>query len=592
MENFNGHRTSGEAKRPGESGGPQGDSALRGQHQGGNPRVEPDQGPHEKCLTDGADGGTGTAPARSAELPGKIRQAAAYCRLSREDGDRPESDSIGNQRKLLAEYAVQHPELEIREFYVDDGYTGTNFDRPAFRRMLADIERGAVSCVLVKDLSRFGRDYIDAGRYLERWFPEHGARFVAVTDNIDSARGAYDMMMPLKNLFNAQYAKDISQKVKSALRTKQRQGEFIGAFAGYGYRKDPGNHNHLLTDPVAAATVRRIFSLFEGGAGKLRIAKLLNQEQVPCPSEYKRLMGERYRNGRRLEKTACWTYSTIHRILSCELYIGNLEQGRDQRTRVHGPAKRMDKSDWVITPGTHEPIIAREQWDRVQTLLRRTARTPLFGQSVSLFAGFLKCGDCGRAMAKETGGGQTRYVCGSYKRCGPGICTQHSIRQDALEKIVLTDLNRIVASVPNLRALAERVIRDAPGSEGIPTQRKRLNTALTRVRRLKQSTYEDYREQLIAKGDFLRYRADYESQERALERQLAGLKAEEPEEPQATSPWVRELLRLGRLAALDRVTVAETVREIRVFEDGSVEITYRFSEELGPLLADREPAEG
>ena len=215
--------------------------------------------------------------------------------MSREDGDRMESDSIGNQRKLLEAYIENHPELVMAECYADDGYTGTNFQRPAFQRMLRDIENGRIRCVLVKDLSRFGRDYIETGRYLERWLPEHGARFIAVTDNIDSDRGAYDMMMPLKNLFNTQYARDISQKVKSSLHAKQQRGEFIGAFASYGYCKDPQNHNRLVIDPPAAEVVRRIFTLFENGMGKIRIAKQLNEEGIPCPSEYKRLTGEKYR---------------------------------------------------------------------------------------------------------------------------------------------------------------------------------------------------------------------------------------------------------------------------------------------------------
>ena len=184
--------------------------------------------------------------------------------------------------------------------------------------MLRDIGNGRIRCVLVKDLSRFGRDYIETGRYLERWLPEHGVRFIAVTDNIDSDRGAYDMMMPLKNLFNTQYARDISQKVKSSLHAKQQRGEFIGAFASYGYCKDPQNHNRLVIDPPAAEVVRRIFTLFENGMGKIRIAKQLNEEGIPCPSEYKRLTGEKYRNNHRLEATTYWTYATI-----CLLYTSD-----------------------------------------------------------------------------------------------------------------------------------------------------------------------------------------------------------------------------------------------------------------------------
>ena len=330
-----------------------------------------------------------------------IWRAALYTRLSREDGDKPESDSIANQRALLESFAAQQPDLQVIGQYSDDGYTGTNFQRPDFQRMIADIEAGKINCVIVKDLSRFGRDYINAGQYLERWFPEHGVRFLAVNDTIDSERGPYDMLLPFKNVFNEQYARDISHKVKSAMQSKQRQGQFIGAFASYGYRKDPQDHNKLLVDPCAAAVVQRIFDLYEQGNGKIRIAKLLNEEGIPCPSEYKKLNGERYHNGQKLGKTTYWTYATIHRMLKNQMYIGNMEQGRAPRQTMHGRAKQLDRSQWTIVEGTHEPIISRQQWDRVQALLAKDTRTPSFEQNISPFAGFLRCGDCGRAMRSE-----------------------------------------------------------------------------------------------------------------------------------------------------------------------------------------------
>lgn len=525
---------------------------------------------------------------KSLEEPAVTWQTALYCRLSREDGDRPESDSIGNQRKLLTEYVEGHPELTVYDCYIDDGYTGTNFDRPAFERMIRDIEDGKVTCVLVKDLSRFGRDYIEAGRYLERWLPDHGVRFIAAADRIDSQRGAYDMMLPLKNLFNAQYAKDISQKVRCSLDTKRQHGEFIGAFAGYGYRKDPTDHNHLVVDPVAAVVVRRIFALFESGVGKVRIAKLLNAEKIPCPSEYKRIMGERYRNGNRLNGTTYWTYATIHRILKSEMYIGNLEQGRDLRTQIHGAAKRKKRDDWVIVEGTHEPIVSRDQWDRVQSLLTRNARTPAFEQHVNLFAGFLKCGDCERSMAKTTWSGRTFYTCGSYKRYGPTACSEHYITQATLEKIILRDINQILAGTKNLRTLIERAEREALRRDDTCGEKDRLNAAIGRIRRMRQGAYEDYREKLISKTDFLNYRRDYEAQEQTLRARLDRLCETAGPGGPPDRPWARDLLRLGRLTTLDRITIAETIREIRVFENGDLEVTYRFSEELSGLLEKEE----
>ena len=325
---------------------------------------------------------------------------AGYLRLSREDGDKSESDSIANQRKLLEQYLAARPELHLVEFYQDDGYTGTSFDRPAFRRMEADIEEGRINCVLVKDLSRFGRDYIEMGRYLERVFPARGVRFIAVNDHVDSRQGRYDMLLPMKNIFNTQYARDISDKVRSAIHTKQQRGEFVGAFPSYGYQKDPANHSRLVIDPAAAQVVRRIFDLFEQGWGKIKIARQLNAEGIPSPSEYKRILGERYHNGRKIGQTTYWTYATIHRILQNQMYAGNMEQGRNCRPTMHGRAVQLERSKWAVVPGTHEAIIGAEQWERVQALLRRRTRQLSFEQNQSPFAGFLRCGDCGRAMVK------------------------------------------------------------------------------------------------------------------------------------------------------------------------------------------------
>jgi site-specific DNA recombinase len=514
----------------------------------------------------------------------RVWKTAIYCRLSREDGDKPESDSIGNQKSLLTGFAAGHSELRIAGVYVDDGCTGTNFDRPSFQRMLADIEAGRIDCVLVKDLSRFGRDYIEAGRYLERWMPEHGVRFIALGDSIDSERGSYDMMLPLKNLFNAQYARDISEKVKSAMRAKQDRGDFIGAFACYGYMKDPENKNHLIVDPAAAPVVRRIFDLFDQGTGKIRIAKILNAENVPCPSEYKRLMGERYCNNHRLVSTDYWTYATVHRILKSETYIGNMEQGRDSRLQMHGAAKRKSRAEWTIVKGTHEPIISADQWNRVQAALNCGGRRPAFEENVSIFAGFLKCGDCGRSMARTAWKGKAFYTCGSYKRYGETACTRHYITQSVLENAVLSDLNKVIESVEDLPALVTSGEQESDRSADIRGEQEKLGGALARVRRLRQSAYEDYRDKLISKEDFLRYRDDYEMQEKALKNQLAGLDKRQKSGDRDNCSWAKSLLADGRITGLDRQTIAETIKEIKIFEGGRIEITYLFSEEMSALL--------
>ena len=507
----------------------------------------------------------------------EVWNTAGYLRLSREDGDKAESDSIANQRKLLEQYIESHPELRLTGYYQDDGYTGTNFDRPAFRAMEEDIRGGRVNCVLVKDLSRFGRDYIEVGRYLEREFPARGVRFIAINDHVDSAEGRYDILLPMKNIFNTQYARDISDKVRSAIRTKQERGEFVGAFASYGYRKDPDNHNHLLIDPPAAQVVRRIFDLFERGYGKLKIAKTLNQESIPSPSEYKRILGERYRNGRRMDKTTYWTYATVHRILQNQMYAGNMEQGRSLRLTMHGRARQKAREDWAVVPDTHEAIILPEQWERVQALLARRTRELSFEQNQSPFAGFLRCGDCGRAMVKTRSAGGIYYSCGSYKRYGPTVCSKHSISHAVLEEIVLEDLNRVLSAVKDAGMLVEEAAARTGGSAS--AEGDRPEAGLERLYRLKKSAYEDYREGLISRKDFLRYQEDYERQEGELNAQLEQLSGDG--EDSGRNPWVDALLRQGKLTALDRVTMAESVKQILVFEDGHIDITYLFSDTPG-----------
>ena len=511
---------------------------------------------------------------------------AGYLRISREDGDRAESDSIVNQRKLLERYIGEHPELHLVSYYQDDGYTGTNFDRPAFRRMEADIAQGRIDCVLVKDLSRFGRDYIEMGRYLERVFPSQGVRFIAINDHVDSQQGRYDMLLPMKNLFNTQYARDISDKVRAAIRTKQQRGEFIGAFASYGYRKDPAEHNHLVVDPAAAQVVQRIFDLFEQGHGKISIAKLLNAEGIPSPSEYKRILGERYHNGRRIDGTTYWTYATIHRILQNQMYAGRMAQGKSCRPTMHGKARQLAPSNWTVIPGTHEAIICQDQWERVQSLLRARARTPCFQSDPSPFAGFLRCGDCGRAMVKAKGSGGICYDCGSYKRYGPTACSRHSIPHTVLEQIVLDDLERVIGAVRDLPSLVEEAPVQSAPQAAVQGERERLEAGLERLYRMKKSAYEDLQDGLLDRGDFIRYKKDYERQERALTAQLEQLRrAGAPSPPR--SPWAERLLRQGKLTHLDRATVAEVIRKILVFEDRHIEITYAFSNEQGLLDAER-----
>lgn len=503
----------------------------------------------------------------------KLFNVAVYIRLSREDGDKEESDSVGNQRKLLTEYVHKKDELILYDVYIDDGYTGTNFNRPDFQRMIADIEAGKVNCVIVKDLSRFGRDYIDTGRYLERYFPELGVRFISITDGIDSMKQAYDMLLPIKNIFNEQYARDISKKVQTAVKTKQKAGEFIGAFTSYGYKKSPVDKNKLVIDEYAANVVRRIFSLYIQGYGKQRIAKLLNAEGILCPAEYKRAIGLNYNNPNKLDSTTYWSYSTINSILHREMYVGNMVQGTKHQ-RMRSKQKKMDKDKWIIVENTHEPIIDKETWEKAQSLLHKRTRELDLETNKNIFAGFVKCGDCGRAMAKNMwrhADGSPTYTlyCGTYKRHGKEFCTPHTLPMAVLEEIVLGDLKAIIQSVDNLKELVKEQHFTASKARRIAdTELSKIKAELERVKKLKQSVYEDYKDELISKEEFLSYRTDYQKKEELYSKQIEALEEKKKDnvtEDVFETPWLKRLLELKDIEKLDREIVVDMIHEIKVY---------------------------
>ncbi len=508
----------------------------------------------------------------------RLYRTAVYIRLSREDGDKEESDSITNQRKLLAGYIEDSPDLCLQDYYIDDGFTGTHFRRPAFLRMLKALENGLADCVLVKDLSRFGRDYIDTGKYLERYFPDRGIRFIAVSDAIDSLKSSYDILLPIKNIFNEQYARDISKKVHTSIEAKQRAGEFIGAFCAYGYRKSPVCKNRLLPDPCAAAIVRRIFTLYTDGMGKQTIARLLNDEGIPCPSEYKRQHGQLYRNGKRLDSTVYWTYSTVNKILHSQVYIGDTVQGIKTQ-QLKGRQRTRNREEWIIVPHTHEPIVEQSLWEKAQTLHKRSAPRPGTGATPGLFAGFLSCGDCGRSMVKKSGlsprEAVSDYCCGTYTRHGRRYCSAHRVSGKILESILLADLNAVLKHVKNIPDLARQVLAEQsallPACEDEILSRRQ---ELEKIHRLKLALYEDYHAGLLTAEEYKSYQSSYRKKEGYLQRELELLPAcGHTAEP---SPWLQALLSDRRLSRLDRSIVADMVEHIHIYENCRIQIVYAF----------------
>ena len=508
---------------------------------------------------------------------------ALYIRLSREDGDGTESLSVSNQRMLLTEFVGRQRELRLYDTYIDDGYTGTSFARPDFQRMIKDIEDKKIQCVVVKDLSRLGRNMPKVSEYINEYFPGKKVRFIAVNDFVDKMYydidAGEDMMIDVKNMFNGFYPKDISKKVRSTFRSKQKNGQFIGAFASFGYVKSAKDHNKLEIDEYAAGIVKRIFAMYVKGMGQNTIAKILNDEGIPCPSEYKKQQGMNYHNSNRLDTTSYWTYSAIRNILRNEIYIGNMVQNKRFRQICRKSAVSLPREQWIVVENTHEPVIDRDTWNKVQDLLKRNTRQTSFTEKVHMFAGYLKCGDCGRAMVKIKRGGVCCFNCGSYNRYGKKFCSIHSIAEQELEEIILDDLNLIVSSVKDIgRIIKEEQQRQKKNLASSMGDVSEYQTEIDRFIRKKEHAYEDYSDNIITREEYVRYRDKCEEQISAARLKIDAINQMNNQMP-VKSPWIEKLQQCERLHHLDRETVVEMISMIYVYENNTIKIVYNFSDE-------------
>ena len=482
-----------------------------------------------------------------------MEPAALYLRLSQEDGERwGESQSISNQRTFLTQYCRENG-FTVSGCYIDDGYTGTNFNRPGFQRLLQDIERGDVKTVITKDLSRLGRDYIETGRYVDRYFPEKGVRYIAVNDGVDTGReeSAGNDMSAFKTVFNDFYARDVSKKVRSALTAKRRAGEFIGAWAPYGYQKDPARPGRLVPDPDGALIVRRIYRDFLKGESVRGIARSLTREGVPTPLE---------KRGETRSGKGAWNESTIRRILTCETYAGNLTQNQS-KTVSYKVKKRVPipKKEWIVVPNTHEPLISKEEFQMAQQIFS-TRPSPQEPKDRHLLSGLVFCGDCGSPMTFVKDGPRTYLVCSASRRY-PGSCRTHCIREDQVEQTLLE----------SLRSLCEKV---APQSLYPEFPKKSRELAAKELRNAKEQlafyrrTSREAEKFPNIQRQFLGYCELWQRKVDALEEELT---AENPEDRRELA--AKELLRLEQPG---RTVIQALVKKIVVHGDKSLDFYFCF----------------
>ncbi len=477
-------------------------------------------------------------------------KAALYMRLSRDDDSAAESASITTQRKMLKSYAADNGYLVFDE-YVDDGWSGTNFDRPDFKRMIADIEAKKVNLVLTKDLSRLGRDYITAGQYTEIYFPSKGVRYIAINDGYDSD-SPYTDIAPFKNVINEMYARDTSKKIRSAFTTKMRDGAYIAAFAPYGYQKDPEDKNRLVVDVQSGEIVKQIFRMAANGSLPIEIARTLNAKGVPSPAVYRCITHEGL-DVSVYSKRQEWTSATIAKMLRNVVYLGHIAQGKTTKVSFKSHLTVTNPRDeWIVAENTHEALVDKETFDLVRR--RTTSRTyEKKGEFYNLFSGIAKCADCGRNMS-ATGtrkkGSPANLTCGGYKLYGGGECSNHFIDYNVLYEIVLTSLKEQLSISQEERSSildsAQKrqlsVVKQQDNTKERADIKKRLRELESMIGKL----YEDNATGRLADARMNKLLPKYEQEAETLENRMAAMEAEKAAPAQSEQASLEKLDRLLR----------------------------------------------
>lgn len=540
----------------------------------------------------------------------KTYHAAIYLRLSQEDGDislsdKNESNSISTQRALIRSFLQKQPDIVYEAEFCDDGFTGTNFERPGFIDMMSAVREKRVDCIVVKDLSRFGRDYIESGRYIQKIFPMLGVRFIAINDGYDSAdtgNQSNDFVLPFKNLINDSYCRDISIKSRTSLEVKRRNGEFVSNYAVYGYKRSPEDKHKLVVDEEAAAIVRNIYNWKQSGWNAQQIATHLNQIHVPSPMEYKKKSGHKYHSCFKTKTIAEWSAAAVFRILKNPVYTGVLEQGKTTtpnykvKTRIY-----KDESSWARVENAHEAIITQTQFDLIQIVLGLDTRRSEKEDEIYPFSGMIFCADCGHPMTRRSvvSGGKkyVYYICSGNKR-DKDACTTHNIRCDLVESVVLATVQAHIDLAININhAMSQLDALDWEKRElrKIDSQIKALEIDIEKYSRLKLDLYEDLKSSLISREEFLSFKDDYDIRTKGIRKEVSKLiskrKAIESGTTNAQS-WFAQFRKYENIEELNRNTIVSLIERIEINRKKDVSVKFRHADQFAEALAYLNPVGG
>ena len=530
------------------------------------------------------------APKTAAEI---IWYIAVYIRLSRDDGNE-ESESVTNQKKILAEYLEQYfvGEYDIVDYYIDDGLSGTDDTRADFMRLIQDIEQGKVNCMLCKTLSRAFRNYSDQGYYLESYFQQKNVRFISTgdpkIDTFTNPEAITGLEVPITGLMNDRYAAKTSSDIRRTFATKRRNGEYIGAFPPYGYLKNPEDKNHLILDEDIVPIKRdMLFWIIRDGMSLNGVAKRLNELGILNPTAYKRSLGWKYCNPKADMNDGMWTGSGVRKILLDKVNLGHMVQGKQRVVsyKVHDKVA-VPEEEWFVKENTHDPSFTQEEYDTLERLLARDTRTANGERKVHLFSGFMRCNDCNKALQRTSSRGNSYYFCRTYKEKSKDKCTKHSIREDRLYGMVLASIQAQIALLDSLSDIVDEINR-APS---VDTQSIRIEKLLKdkqreleKTRSFSDNLYMAWQSGDITREDHRRMKAKFEEQIAQITASIAALEEEQQRMGQGVDSGAEifaVFLKHKNIQQLDRNVLVELVDTIFVYENIEIMIEFRFADEL------------
>lgn len=530
-----------------------------------------------------------------------VFETALYGRLSVLDNGKVDGDSLESQIALMEQYVAQRPYLHYVKLYQDNGYTGTNFDRPAWDELLRDVRQGKINCIVVKDLSRLGRNYIETGEFLEKDCPRLGVRFISINDGYDSAalNSTEELTAALKNIINDYYAKDISRKACSALATKRKRGEYIGSYAPYGYQKDPANKNHLIIDPVTAPIVRQIYEWRAAGAGYGTITRRLNEQDIPSPGRYRFEQGIVTNNNKKGTKLL-WNRHALTDILRNPVYIGHLVQGKCRASLYQGiPAHTVSEEEWDIAYHTHDPILSQELFDAVQRCNeeRSAAYQANYGKYAVLpketnpYGEKLVCADCGarlklyRSLANGGKRGYYSYLCPTYEEHRELRCSKKSIRSFALDEAVLAALKVQMDLFLDEEAVLKTLLcraRPSASKAAKADEKRSLERQIERRQSLSASLYADWKSGILSREEYDFGRQKYAQELEELSRQLREMESVggvEKEKLDRATAWANQIKRFQSADTVTKELVDAFIGSIRLDSKGQISVDFLFADD-------------